>query len=62
MKNLDLAENGEVLNGFVVIGNEIDHLVSVLSQLLSVHGPQCTFFHLQTISNTARNNATNTFQ
>lgn len=35
--NLDLAENRERLDGFVVVSNKIDHPVPTLSQLLCVH-------------------------
>lgn len=40
--NLHLAENREILNGFVVISNEIYHLVGILSELLSIHWLQPT--------------------
>lgn len=37
---LDLAEHGEGLDGFVVVGDEIHHPVAALPQLLRVHRPQ----------------------
>ena len=41
-QNLNLAENREILNAFVVISNEIDHLMCMLSELLRIHWPQPT--------------------
>lgn len=47
--NLNLAENRETFDGFVVISNEIHHLMSLFSELLSIHRPQRTFpRHLKT--------------
>lgn len=37
MCNLNLAKNREILNRFVVISNKINHLMRILSQLLSIH-------------------------
>lgn len=42
MRNLNFAENREILNGFVVISNKINHLVSILPQLLRIHWLQPT--------------------
>lgn len=46
-KDLNLGENREIFDGFVVISNEINHLMSMLSQLLRIHGPQPTSFPVQ---------------
>jgi hypothetical protein len=39
---LDLAEDGEGLDGLVVVGDEIHHPVATLPQLLRVHRPKVT--------------------
>lgn len=38
--SLHLAEDGEGLDGFVVVGDEIHHPVAALPQLLCVHRSQ----------------------